>query len=209
MHRYYRRILPVGLALLLAAGLFGLSSCALFGLDDDLGFDVPISTTQSFTVPINLSALPTSGTTAPERLEIPLDLPAAPIDLAEASSEFSSKKDKLEKIEITNLKVTPKSNTLTGDLPPMELYIGPVDASSAADGELIYTIPVIAAGSTTEVYGTRDDAGMDAAQTHLLSLSFSFVPSAVLIVEQGDEVPGGAAELEFEIEITATVDPLK
>lgn len=189
--------------------VMGASGCALFGIDDDLGFDLPISAEHTFNVPIDLGALPTSGSVAPQRLETPLPLPPAPVDLTQASPELNSNKDKLESVEITKIRVTPKTNSLTAALPPLELYVGPSGAMLPADGILIATIPSIPAGSTAEVPGQIDAVGMAAAQTHITSLKFAFIPASTLIVEEGQTVPGGSADLEITLEITATVDPTK
>jgi len=206
-HAHLARIKAlVGLLLVFVATGAG---CALFGIDDDLGFDLPISAEHSFNIPIDLGALPTSGSVAPERLETPLPLPPAPVDLTKASPELNSNKDKLKSVEITKIRVKPKTNSLTAALPPLELYVGPSGALLPANGVRIATIPSIPAGSTAEVAGQIDDAGMASAQTYITSLQFAFIPASTLIVEKGQTVPGGSADLEITLEITATVDPTK
>jgi len=195
------------LRLLLAAMLLTVApSCALFGFDEDGGFDLPISASESVVVPVDLSSVPNSGQTAPQDVDIPLDLPAQPVDLASASQDLDKNKDKLERLEIKRLNITPQNNSLTRDLPPIDLFIGPFDGDPNGAVK-IATIPSIPAGSTERVVGQIDDAGMDAAQPFLTSLQFSFQPSGTLEVKQGEEIPGGRADLELLIEVQATVDP--
>ncbi len=201
--RRARSTVFVGAALLAVAVLASSAACSLFGIGDD-GFDIPISVEHTFDINIDLSAMPTSGQVAPERLEIPLNqpplsLPAVPVDLT-SQQEINDNKDKLESIEITQITIRPTTNTVTGDLPPIDLYIGPAGATDIANAIKV---------ATAIIGGEIDDAGMAAAQQYITTLNFTFIPDATLIVENGDTVPGGAADLNITLAVTATVDPTK
>jgi len=200
-------------AALIAIAMLGTTAaCSLFGIGDD-GFDLPIKVEHTFDINLDLSALPTSGQTAPERLEIPLNqpplaLPAIPVDLTN-QQEIYDNKDKLKSVEISQITIRPTANSVTADLPAIDLYVGPAGATDISNAIKVATIPSIPAGSTTTIGGEIDDAGMASAQQHITTLNFTFIPDATLVVEAGETVPGGAADLNITLAITATVDPTK
>lgn len=196
-------------AALLALLVVSAPACALYGFDEDGGFDLPIAATQTFTVPIDLEELGGgSGATAPRDHDFVVPLPPNQIDLLSTSDDLAKNKDKLERLEITQIKVRPLANSLTTALPPIQLAVGSFQ-SDGSDAVLVATIPSIPAGSTTQVDAAVDEAGTDGAQPYLTSLQFSFVPSAVLNIQKGQLIPSGSARLEIEITVQATVDPTK
>ncbi len=189
--------------------LVWVGGCALFGLDDDGWFDLPIATTKSLTVPLDLES-PLSGQPAPEAVEEPIVLPVLPVDLASASEELANNRNKLKRLEITDIALQAKESTLTQALPALELYVGPRGASAdSAAWVMIGTTPVVPAGSQEQVRGVIVTEAMDAAQIYLTSLDFSFKIKGVMSIAAGEPMPGGGADLEITLRVKATVDPSK
>lgn len=204
-----KRTRKLGLAGLVAFITMGVVGCGLFGGDEV--FDLPIETSTDFDVSFDVGAVTgeAAGQQAPERLEYDLTLPGIPIDFTTVSEDLNDNKSKLREVSITFIKVTPTENTVTGELPDIDLYINASGTTGIEGGHRIATIPPIQPGSLTPVNATIHVAGMEAAQPMITSLKFNVVPSANLVVEQGETVPGGAAALNIEIGLRAVVNPTK
>lgn len=201
-----RLVLLGGLSLCL---LSGAPSCALYGFDDDGGFALPIAATQSFTLQVDMEALMGGGgATAPADRTWVIPLAATPIDMASASKDLAANRDKLERLEIKRIEVRPFDNSLTTDLPPIQLAVGEY-MGGGNDTIMFATIPSIPAGSTESQLAAIDKAGTDGAQPLLTSLRFDFVPAAVLDIRRGQLIPTGRTELEITLTIQATIDPTK
>ncbi|TNF36772.1 MAG: hypothetical protein EP329_04800 [Deltaproteobacteria bacterium] len=194
------RSLTVLVALLAATSLTGCDS-----LDIPIGFD------QSFDVHVSLGDVTgaAAGQPAPADASYPLALSPIRIDLVSSSPQLESNRDKVQSITLGGLTVTPSNNSLTAATPPIDLYVAPAGATSPSQGLRIATLPSVPAGSTAVVSASIDAAAQQSAQPWLTSLDFVFIPVATLSVQQGQTVPGGAADLHVTVGVEATIDALK
>ncbi|MDX9723348.1 MAG: hypothetical protein RBU37_21550 [Myxococcota bacterium] len=191
-----------------SAALLTLGACALFGIEDNFSFKLPIEHTQK--IPLPQIDLPSEGAgeRAPQDITLPFSIPAIPVDLASASPDLKSNRDKLQRLELTALSVDAKSNTLSSALPSLDLYVGPLSGATVSNSVKIATIPPIDGAFVGKKAVPIDAAAMDEAQPYLTSLEFSFLIGP-LVVMQGQTIPGGSALLELELTLRAEVDPTK
>lgn len=200
------------LALLIATT--SLTGCDQFNNFVDNNKDklnVPIETEQVMQLPIDLGAISgqAAGQPAPEKFEQVLPLPPADVDLNKESKPLADNKGLIKRLEITGIDITPVENTATSALPAFELRFGAFGETDVNKTVKIATVPAIPAGSTAVVQGQLDSAGMDAAQTHLLSLAFSQHTVATLKIAQGEKMPSGAAKLDIKLKLKATLNPVQ
>jgi hypothetical protein len=178
--------------------------------DNKSKLNVPIETEQSAEFPIDFGAISgaAAGQPSPADLDQVIPIPPADVDLNKESKPLADNKKLIKRFEIVGITATPTTNTATMALPAIELWIGPFGAKDTANAVKIATIPSIPAGSTEAAAATIDAAGMDAAQATLLTLAFTQLTSAKLVVKKGDPMPSGAANLKITMKIKATLNPI-
>ena len=139
-----------------------------------------------------------------------LALPPVAVDLNKSQPNIAKYANgHIVTLEINKIAVTPSNNTLTADLPALDIYFGPATAKTVADGIKVATIPPIKAGSTTAVDATIDAAAMTQAGTKYLStLAFSQIMDGKLVIATGGAVPGGKVDLKLDLGLHAVVTPL-
>ncbi len=204
------------LALPLAA-VTTLPACDLFNqakASVENAAQLPIDVTQSTKISIDVSLLTgtLAGQTIPPGPDLTQDLttPPAPLDLAKEQPDLAKyASGHIKTVEINKIGVTPTTNTLTGDLPAMDLYFGPTTAKGAADSIKVATIPAIKAGSTAAFDAQIDSAAMaKAGTTYLNTLAFSQMMSGKLVVKAGEKVPSGKIDLKLDLGVHAVVTAL-
>ena len=175
---------------------------------------LPIDVQQSTKVTLDVGALigALAGQTVPPGPDLTQDLttPPAPIDLNKEQPELAKyASGHIKTVEINKIAVTPTTNTLTGDLPALDLYFGGTTAKSYADGIKVATIPSIKAGSTTAIDAIIDTAKMSEAGTKYLStLAFSQMMAGKLVIKAGEKVPTGKIDLKLDLGVHAVVTAL-
>ncbi len=178
--------------------------------DNKSKLNLPIETAQAADFPIDFGAISgaAAGQPSPADVDQVIPIPPADVDLNKESKPLADNKKLIKRFEIVGITATPTANTATMAIPAIELWIGPFGAKDTANAVKIATIPSIPAGSTEVATATIDAAGMDAAQANLLTLAFSQITSAKLVVKKGDPMPSGAANLKITMQIKATLNPL-
>ncbi len=175
--------------------------------------NISVDETESTNVSLDVSAL--TGALAGQPAPAPgltqdLALPPVAVDLNKSQPNIAKYANgHIVTLEINKIAVTPSSNTLTADLPALDIYFGPTTAKTPADGIKVATIPPIKAGSTTAVDATIDAAAMTQAGTKYLStLAFSQIMDGKLVIATGGMVPGGKVDLKLDLGLHAVVTPL-
>jgi|GEM_PF-1616904 len=176
---------------------------------DALNIPIEFDHTVNFGADIGQVTGRAAGQPSPEAASFPIETGAVPVDLISQSSELAANREKVRRLELTEITVRPTSNTLTSASPPLDLYIGPKGATTKDQGVRIATIPSIPAGSTTAVSATIVAAGIDAAQQHLLTFDFVVIPAGTLSVAAGETVPDGAMDLALTLGVKAVLNPTK
>ncbi len=173
--------------------------------------DIPISFDHDFNVRADIGAATgaAAGQPSPADATYPLTIGAVPVDLISASPDLAKNRSKVQAIELTQIIVTPTTNSLTSATPPIDLYIGPAGATTVTQAIKVATLPAIPAGSSDAAQATIDAAAQDAAQQYLTSFDFTIIPVATLAVSAGETVPGGAVDLNILMGIKATLNPVK
>jgi hypothetical protein len=173
---------------------------------------IPLDVNEATKISLDVGKLtgPTAGTVTPIDMNQDLTTPPAPIDLNKSQPDLAKYANgHIVTVEINKIGVTPTTNTLTSDLPSLDLYIGPTTAKGIADCIKVATIPKIAKGSTTAVDAVIDAAAMKEAGTkYMATLAFAQMLSGKLVIKAGDTVPGGKIDLNLDLGVHAVVSPL-
>ena len=199
-------------ALLMSA--LALTGCDQFNkaVDDNKSLlDIPISTDYEFTTSFDIGTAmgPAAGQPAPADVSKTIAPPPSDVDLVAEVQALKDAKGRVKSFEITKIVITPTTNTLTSDLPSLELYIGPIGATDTTGSAKIATIPPIKAGATAAVNAVLDAAGQNAAQQWLTTLAFSQGMAATMVVKKGETVPGGKADLKIAMGLKIVLNPIK
>ena len=174
--------------------------------------NIPIDVTQSTKISLDVGTLigAAAGQKAPADTTQAITTPPQPVDLNKEQPDLAKYANgHIKTLEIAKIAVTPTTNTLTGNLPALDLYVGPTDLKNATDGIKVATIPAIPAGSTALVNATIDAAAMTQAGTqYLAKLAFAQALKGTLVVKAGDTLPGGKIDLKLDLGVHAIVTPL-
>lgn len=174
--------------------------------------NIPIDVNQSTKISLDVGTLvgALAGQKTPQELKQEIATPPVPVDLNKEQPELAKYANgHIKTLEIAKIAVTPTTNTLTGDLPQLDLYVGATDIKSTADGIKVATIPAIKAGSTELVNATIDTAAMTTAGTkYLAKLAFGQMLKGTLVVPAGGSVPNGKIDLKLDLGVHAIVTPL-
>ena len=195
---------------LLTSTLIALGLCV--GCDQlSESLDVDIVTDYTFPAAIDVGAVTggTAGTVAPAQVSKDLAVPAQDVDLVKEAPALKDAKGRVKSIELTKISALPKTNTVTGVLPAFDIYIGALGNTDVKNAFKIATIPAIPAGSNTVVNATIDAEGTKSAQQFLTTLAFSQMLVAKLVVEKGESIPGGEADLNVTLGLKAVLNPVK
>ena len=199
----------------LALPLVALPACDLFNQAKsavETAAQIPIDVQQSTKVSFDVGQAlgPTAGQTTPVKITQDLPLPAVPVDLNKDQPNLAKYANgHVVTVEINKIAVTPTTNTMTADLPSLDIYFGPANATKASDGIKVATIPSIPKGSTAAVDAIIDTAAMKTAGTqYLAKLAFAEIMTGKLVVEAGSAVPTGKIDLKLDLGVHAVVTPL-
>ena len=174
--------------------------------------NLPLNASESTKITVDVGQLlgPLAGVPAVADGSKDITTPPVPIDLRKSQPELAKYANgHIKTIEITAIQVTPTTNTLSGDLPPLDLYFGPSNATSLAQGVKVATIPAIVHGSTAAMSAAIDAAGMKTAGTqYLATLGFTQAMKATFATKAGQPLPTGKVDLNLVLNIQAVVSPL-
>ncbi len=200
--------------LLAVAAVLSLTACDQFAdaVDENKNkLDVPVQTSYTFSTSFDIGAIMGSaaGQKAPQKIEKDLSLPATSIDLVKQVPALANAKGRVKSFEITKIDAHPKVNSVTGALPSFDLHVGAHSNTDLAQTAKIATIPSIPSKSTAVVAAVLHKDGMAAAQPHFTALAFSQMIVAKMVVNKGETVPGGKADLDITLAIKAVLNPIK
>ena len=136
-----------------------------------------------------------------------------PVDILEATDnqDLQGLAQRLRSIEITSIDYASKDNSLTFDLPDMEIYVAPLGTSDPEDGTAVHltTIPTIAAATNTSGRATVEEANRGAASEIFKTLQYTAIPSAQPVVKEGQPFPpSGTSEIELTVNLRIVANPL-
>ena len=188
-----------------------LPACDLFKKVEQAA-QIPVDVMESAQVSLDVGQLTgqLAGKVTPVDLSQDLATPPIVLDLNKSQPDLAKYANgHIVTIEINKIVVTPTANTMTGDLPALEIYFGPTTAKGLADGVKVATIPPIPKGSLAPMDGViYADAMATAGSKYLATLAFSEMLNGKLFVKAGDTVPGGKIDLKLDFHIHALVAPL-
>lgn len=200
--------------LLAVAALVALAGCDQINdaIDDNKGvLDVPIETEYAFPTSFDVGAVTgqTAGQKAPDKVEHDLSVPGQDIDLIKEAPALKNAEGRVKSLEILKIDALPTANTVTGPLPSFDLLIGALGEKDTTKAIKIATIPAIPPKSTALVQAQIDVQGLKDAQQHLTALKFSQHLVAKMVINKGEEIPGGKADLTVTLGLKAVLNPIK
>lgn len=172
-------------------------------------------------VPVNADNLcpPADPACEGEPVAIDRDVELVPVefgidvDVIEATGkpELANLADRLRSIEVTSIKYAAAQNTLSFDMPPTKLYVGPIgrDTHSSQGMVELATIPEIPAGEQKSGTAPVKAANASAASERFKALKFSAVPYSAPTIKRGQNFPpSGQASVKVTINFKITANPL-
>ncbi|MBA2661802.1 MAG: hypothetical protein H0U74_05870 [Bradymonadaceae bacterium] len=124
-------------------------------------------------------------------------------DLAGAAGQFRS-------IEITSIDYHYTQNTLNLDLPPLKIYVGPLNATKHNGTGVVEltTIPAVQAGKSDRGTAPAVAANVEAISEHFKTLKFAAIPYAAVVIPEGQPFPPiGAANLKLTLNLKLVANP--
>jgi len=139
---------------------------------------------------------------APKTLVAPL---GDVIDLDESAGDLSGLLSTIDRIEVTQIDATIRTNTLSVDAEPIDVFWGPEGASSIDEMRHLATLPAIPAGANTIGDVVLNAGGVDGLSDHLVGTSrrARFFARTRIDLAPGGRYPEGAIELEVVVSIRA------
>lgn len=118
----------------------------------------------------------------------------------EVPSLSSINSQTLSNVTVSQIKYDITANTLNVDLPPVELFLAPGDATTASDSraQRFGTVPMTPRGSTPKgATVTLDPVGQQAFSTYVSNFNtpFVFLARTTVVVTGGNPVPSGRVDI--------------
>ncbi|TXD37582.1 hypothetical protein FRC98_07785 [Lujinxingia vulgaris] len=150
---------------------------------------------------------------APETVELdPIEFDIA-VDIVEASGndDLQGIGERLRSVEITSIDYEITENDLNFELPSIDIYVGPLEATSPEDAGtvLLTTIPATTAGEDASGRAPAVEENLEASSELFKSLQFAALPSSQPRIEEGQPFPPrGSAKVKLTINIKLVANPL-
>jgi hypothetical protein len=200
--------------------LFVLAAFALAcGLIDDEDTDISIEESFGFGFDIDADSLcpqDTDCSADPEPAPAEQELPAIEIshniDIVDETNneELRDYAGMFRSIEITRIDYETTDNTLSFDLPPTTIYIGPHGSSETGDEGVVEltTIPEIGAGQNKSGTAEVAQSNRSAFSELFQNLRFSPILYAEPVVKEGQDLPPtGTATMDLTVYVKFTANP--
>lgn len=195
------------MALVIVVAGFSLA-CGL--LDEEVSYTESFDT--SFTVDASRSCPDSLTYCQGNQVPAPRDQQLAPltkdvdIDIVDrtGNEELRDYTGKFKSIEIKAIEYTISGNDLTFDIPPTDIYVGPVSADSTDDEGVVRlaTLPQIAAGANEAGSADVDASNRGAVSDLFKKLKLSTIFYTVPEVKQGDPLPpSGSADITLTLKV--------
>lgn len=205
---------------LLGFTLLSILACGWFGEDlQEDALDVTYTADFDFDLPLDANALCPTGLDCSEAaVPAPVDRELMPIeinvdlDIVEQTMkpELADYAGKFKRIQISKITYEATNNDLTFDVPPLNLYIGPVGAEKPTDEGVIAlaTTPVVVKMTNGQLEATINEANRDQISALIQSLQVSAVAQATPVVKKGEQFPpSGKVDLKVTIFVTLVANP--
>jgi hypothetical protein len=127
------------------------------------------------------------------------------VDLDTSSGDLEGLLSTIDRIEVTRIDATIRTNTLTVATAPVDVYWGPEGATGIDETRHLALIPAVAAGSTTLGPVVLDPAGVDGLSDHLVGVSrrVRFFGRTRIDLVPGGPFPEGALDMEVLVAVRA------
>lgn len=133
-----------------------------------------------------------------------------PIDLASQNPELADYAEAglFTETTIDQVTYTVTRNTLTADLNDIQIAVGDPDTTNPADGILLAQIDQIKAQDTPSGEANLFPEDQPAAAARIQTLQFGAATGTDLGVDAGAPIPDGFIQVDIELFLTLTADPL-
>lgn len=207
------------LILLSSLALCLVASCGFFQKDDlDVtyteDFTVDLPTIDSATLcPSGVDCTQTAATADMDRELRPIEVDVE-VDVVEqtGNKKLADYAGRFKSVNVTKIEYTIKDNSLTLDLPPLDLYLAPTGVSSSSDAKAVKmaTIPATPAKMSVTNGNAEIVTANDAAISELIqSLQVTALAHAVPVVKKGQPFPpSGKATLSITLYVTLVANPV-
>ena len=178
--------------------------------------DIRVRITEDMEFDLDVDAALSAAGVTPTNGKIPAGVPSMPVPIAVKKSldlsgqaEIAKYKSKLKEVYINSITVeVVGDNTLTVDIPPVEISMGSAGTTDFSSG-LIGTFPGITAGSKGEKKQMSwESGGQKKASDLIVQFSFAMQAATKLLIKGGLDAPGGKVRLKVTLDLTFTVNPL-
>lgn len=205
--------------ILLSLTLFSTLACGWFGDNiEENDLDVTYTADFDFDLPIDAGVLCPGVDCSSAAVPAPVDRELTPIevnvdlDIVEQTMkpELADYAGKFKRIQITKITYAATNNSLTFDMPPLELFLGPVGAEKPDDQGVISmaTMPVVTKGQNGTFDATINEANRDQLSTLIQSLQVAAIAQATPVVKKGEMFPpSGKLDLKVTIYVTFVANP--
>ncbi len=141
-------------------------------------------------------------------IEIPVD-----IDILEStgSGDLQNISQRLRSLEITSIDYEVSDNSLTFDLPDVEVHVAPLGTRDADDPETVHltTIPSVPAQTDDAGNAPAREQALEPASELFKELQYTAIAGATPVVKEGQPFPpSGTSDVELVINIKITANPL-
>jgi hypothetical protein len=208
-------------ALLIACALLPmLSGCGLFD-EDKLTSALDITYTEDFEIslPIDAAALcPADADCTGTAAAAPQDQPLKPLEVAidldiatlTGNPELASYAGKFKSVNISRIAYAAPDNSLTFDLPPINLYVGPLGTmkGTSAGALKLATIPSIPAKMNASGDAPLEAGNATAISDRFKSLQAAIVTDAAPVIKRGQPFPpSGTNNVKITLYVTFVANP--
>lgn len=155
----------------------------------------------------------TPSATAPRDVElspIEFDLKVDIVELT-GNEKLADAAGKFRSIEITSIDYAVESNGLNFELPPMDIYLGPLTATSRSAQSVfkLTTIPAVPAGEDVSGTAPVEQASADATSSLFKTLKFTAIPYAQPTIREGEPFPpSGTARMSITFNVKLVANPV-
>lgn len=196
-----------------------LAACGYFGRDDaDVSYDVeaPIEFPEFDAAKLCPANQDCEGNAAPAPQERPLDPLDVEVDVdivkLSGVDELATYSGKFRTITVSKITYSVEPNTLTFDLPAVDLYLAPLGTESSMSNAAVKfaTIPPTPAGTVVSEEDATIIVENDAQISDLLkSLQLSALAASTPVVKKGQPFPpSGKAKIKATLFVTFTANAL-
>lgn len=206
--------MPARIALLLIP--LSLAGCGLFEED---ALDITYTEDFEISLPIDASLLCPAGTDCSgNAVAADQDRPLKPIEIAipldivalTGNAELASYAGKFKSVNISRIAYAAPANTLTFDLPPINLFIGPADIKTGTStGALkLATIPAIPAKMSATGDAPIEAANAKGISDRIKTLQAAVATEASPVIKRGQPFPpSGTNNLKLTLYVTFVANP--